>query len=227
MAKTLPLFWFVSSFSSHFLFQNYEAVFNQHTPPQFQFQFQPSFFPFTLNSISIPNSIPSMGLQNQLTDVSSDSLPVFLLTVIANGVCYLRSLVYTFLHSLGIISRYRSDDVDDAILFDAVGSGLAGLILLADQLNLNRIFSYTYSLRSEGPDPAASECVVCLNRLTDGEQVRKLACQHVFHKECFDGWLDHLNFNCPLCRSPLISDERVEMTRRRMTDDVMDWFSFR
>ncbi|XP_024991834.1 E3 ubiquitin-protein ligase RHA2A [Cynara cardunculus var. scolymus] len=167
-----------------------------------------------------------MGLQNQLTDVSSDSIPVFVLAIIANGVCYLRSLVFTFLHSLGI-SRYRSDDVDDAMLFDAVGSGLAGLILLADQLNLNRIFSYNYSLRAEGPDPAASECVVCLNRLTDGEQVRKLACQHVFHKECFDGWLDHLNFNCPLCRSPLVSDERVAMTRRRMTDDVMDWFSLR
>ncbi|CAH1431360.1 unnamed protein product [Lactuca virosa] len=164
---------------------------------------------------------------NQLTDVSSDSLPIFLLAVIANGVCYIRSLVFTFLHSLGI-SRYRSDEVDDAMLFDAVGSGLAGLILLADQLNLNHVFSYKYSLCSDPrPDPASSECVVCLNRLTDGEQVRKLDCHHVFHKECFDGWLDHLNFNCPLCRSPLVSDERVAITRRRVTDDVVDWFSFR
>ncbi|KAI3785750.1 hypothetical protein L1987_44875 [Smallanthus sonchifolius] len=167
-----------------------------------------------------------MGLHNHLTDVSSESLPIFLLATIANGVCYLRSLLFTFLHSLGI-SPYRSDEVDDAMLFDAVGSGLAGLILLADQLNLNRVFSYKYSLCAEGPDPVNSECVVCLNSLADGEQVRKLACRHVFHKECFDGCLDHLNFKCPLCRSPLVSDERVALTRRRMTDDVMDWFSFR
>ncbi|KAI3726943.1 hypothetical protein L1987_66750 [Smallanthus sonchifolius] len=167
-----------------------------------------------------------MGLDNHLTDVSSDSLPIFLLATIANAVCYLRSLLFTFLHSLGI-SLYRSDEVDDAMLFGAVGSGLAGLILLADQLNLNRLFSYKYSLCAEGLDPVNSECVVCLNNLADGEQVRKLDCRHVFHKECFDGWLDQLNFKCPLCMSPLVSDERVVFTRRRMTDDVMDWFSFR
>ncbi|KAL8230648.1 hypothetical protein R6Q57_000426 [Mikania cordata] len=164
-----------------------------------------------------------MGLHNQLTDFSSDSLPIFFLAVIADGVCYLRSLIFTVLHSLGI-SRCRSDEVNDAVLFDAVGSGLAGLILLADQLNLNRVFSYKYSFCA---DPVNSECVVCLNRFADGEQVRKLPCRHVFHKECFERWLDCLKLRCPLCRSPLVSDERVVTTRRRMAGDVMDWFAFR
>ncbi|KAK9066510.1 hypothetical protein SSX86_013833 [Deinandra increscens subsp. villosa] len=166
-----------------------------------------------------------MGLQNHLSDVSSDSLPIFLLATVAEAVCYLRSLIFTCLHSFGI-SRHRSDeaDADAAMLFDAVGSGLAGLILLADQLNLNRVFSYKFSLCS---DPVNSECVVCLNSFADGEHVRKLPCRHVFHKECFDGWLDHLNFQCPLCRSPLVTEERVAVTRRRVADDVMDWFSFR
>nr|XP_043612667.1 E3 ubiquitin-protein ligase RHA2A-like [Erigeron canadensis] len=172
-----------------------------------------------------------MGLQNQLTDISSDSVPVFLLAVIANGVSYLRSLLYTFLHTLGIISRHQSDHdvMDDSLFFDAVGSGLAGLILLADQLNLNNVISYKYQTTSDlvANNHNFTECVVCLNTLTNGEQVRKLDCHHVFHKECFDGWLDHLNFNCPLCRSPLVSDERVAITRRRLADDVMDWFSLR
>ncbi|KAD2804245.1 hypothetical protein E3N88_37622 [Mikania micrantha] len=104
-----------------------------------------------------------MGLNNQLTDVSSDSLPVFFLAIIANGVCYLRKLISTVLRSVGI-SQCRSDEADDLMLFDA---------------------------------------------------------------ECFDGWLDYFNFKCPICRAPVVSDERVVMTRRRLTDDVMDWFSFR
>ncbi|KAD0410220.1 hypothetical protein E3N88_44305 [Mikania micrantha] len=167
-----------------------------------------------------------MGLNNQLTDVSSDSLPIFFLAIIANAVCYLRKLISTVLRSVGI-SQCRSDEADDLMLFDAVGSGLAGLIILTEQLKLNRVFSYEHRLFADDPDPVNSNCVVCLNCFKDGEQVRKLACQHVFHKECFDGWLDYFNFKCPICRSPVVSDERVVMTRRRLTDDVMDWFSFR
>ncbi|KAM0033110.1 putative transcription factor C2H2 family [Helianthus debilis subsp. tardiflorus] len=170
-----------------------------------------------------------MGLNNQLTEFSSDSLPIFLLAVIANGVSYLRSLLFTFLHSLGAVSPPypSSEDLNDTVLFEAVGSGLAGLILLADQLNLNRVFSYKYSLSDCQNPPVTSDCVVCLNGFADGDHVRKLDCRHVFHKECFDGWLDQLNFKCPLCRSPLVTDERVVMTRRRLADNVMDWFAYR
>lgn len=150
-----------------------------------------------------------MGLQNQLNNVSSESIPILLVALIANCVCYLRSLLFTILHSLGL-SRFDPDDqVVNHNLIDGVGSGLAGLIVLAEQLNLNRVFSYPYSDR--GDIPSGSDCVVCLNRLSNGEHVRKLACRHVFHKECFDGWLDHLNFNCPLCRVPLVSGERARV----------------
>ncbi|MFS7899486.1 putative transcription factor C2H2 family [Helianthus anomalus] len=148
-----------------------------------------------------------MGLQNHLTDVSSDSLPLLLLATIATAISYLRSLIFTFLG----ISPYPSDD--------------AMLLTLSHHLNLNRLLSYKHA-----PDPVDSDCVVCLNRLTTGEHVRKLPCHHVFHKECFDGWLHHLNFNCPLCRSPVVFDERVVVTRRRQwwfVNDVIGWFDFR
>lgn len=138
-----------------------------------------------------------MGLQNQLSDVPSDSIPILLIALIANCVCYLRSRLFTILRPLGLLSP----DHQNLNLLDAVGSGLSGLVLLAEHLNLNRAFSYPYSDRADGP--AGRDCVVCLNRFGNGEHVRKLACRHVFHKECFDGWLDHLNFNCPLCRAPV------------------------
>lgn len=166
-----------------------------------------------------------MGLQNQLNDVSSESIPILLVAFIANCVRYIRSLLFTILHSVGL-SKFNHDEmVDDNIVLDAPGSGLAGLIVLAEQLNLNRVFSYPCKRLDEGD--AGSDCVVCLSRLSHGDHVRSLACRHVFHKECFDRWLDHLNFNCPLCRSPVVSDESVSITERRVTNDLLTWFSFR
>lgn len=167
-----------------------------------------------------------MGLQSQLSDVSSESIPILVVAIIANCVSYLRSILFNLLQSVGI-SRLNSDQIDGGIL-DAVGSGLAGLIVLAEQLNLNLGLSYKYdTLREDGGCGSGTDCVVCLNRLSNGDQVRKLACGHVFHKECFDGWLDHLNFNCPLCRLPLVTEERVQLTEKRVSGDILTWFSLR
>lgn len=136
-----------------------------------------------------------MGLQNQMNDVSSDSFPILILLLIANGVGYLRSILLAILHSLNL-----SHD-------DSPQGGSSGL---AEQLSLNKMFSYAYNSRTTLDGAGGADCVVCLSRLRNGDCVRRLACRHVFHKRCFDGWLDHLNFNCPLCRSSLVGDgERV------------------
>lgn len=142
-----------------------------------------------------------MGLQNQMNDVSSDSFPILILLLIANGVGYLRSILFAILRSLNLFHD------DSSSSSQAVSSGLA---VLAEQLNFNKRFSYKYNKSTILDGAGGSDCVVCLSRLKNGDYVRRLACKHVFHKECFDGWLDHLNFNCPLCRSSLVgSGERV------------------
>ncbi|KAK4373328.1 hypothetical protein RND71_008712 [Anisodus tanguticus] len=161
-----------------------------------------------------------MGLQNQLTDVSTESIPILLVTLLANCLANLRSIIFTFLQFIGLSTSQLDPIQIEDTLYVAVGSGLTGLVMLAEQLNLNRVFSYTFD--DQGDEAAGSSCVVCLNRLGDGEHVRKLDCRHVFHKECFDGWLDTFNFNCPICRSPLVSDERVGITHRRVVWDVLD-----
>ncbi|XP_041012799.1 E3 ubiquitin-protein ligase RHA2A [Juglans microcarpa x Juglans regia] len=167
-----------------------------------------------------------MGLQSQLNDVSSDSIPLLLLALFAKCVSYLRSVVSGLFHSLGL-SRFNPDSAVDDGFVAAVGSGLAGLIVLADQLNLNRVFSYEYLDSEESDLVGRPDCVVCLSALRDGDQVRRLACLHVFHKECFDGWLNHLKFTCPICRSPQVCDERVSLTDRRVGGDLLAWFSVR
>ncbi|CAK9172361.1 unnamed protein product [Ilex paraguariensis] len=163
-----------------------------------------------------------MGLENNLTDVSSESIPIMVVALIGTYVGYLRTLLFTLFQILGL-SRLDPEGIDEG-LFDAVGSGLAGLIVLSEQLNLNRVFSYRFGGED---DRTGSDCVVCLNQLGEGDHVRKLACRHVFHKKCLDGWLDQLKFSCPLCRSSLVSEECVSFTQKRVSDDVLTWFSMR
>ncbi|KAH6822472.1 hypothetical protein C2S53_007799 [Perilla frutescens var. hirtella] len=163
-----------------------------------------------------------MGLQNQLSDASSESVIVLMAMLIGKSVSYLNSLILTILHHLGLLAPPFDAEHDRHFvnaLNDVVGSGLASLIVLCDQLSINRGCSYPN--RSDDLD---MDCVVCLNRLARGDHVRRLACRHVFHKDCLDGWLQHLNFNCPLCRSPLPSDDQVDCTQRRVAGDLLAWF---
>ncbi|XP_057961704.1 E3 ubiquitin-protein ligase RHA2A [Malania oleifera] len=165
-----------------------------------------------------------MGLHTQLTDVPTDSILLLMVALLGMGMRYLRSLLSDLLETVGL-SRFVADEVDEG-LFGPVGSGLTSLIVLAEQLNFNRVVSFRYGGDGD-PGGVGGDCVVCMCALRDGEQVRRLACRHVFHKECFDGWLDHLNFNCPLCRSPIVSEERVAAAERRVTGDIRRWFPLR
>ncbi|XP_051146225.1 E3 ubiquitin-protein ligase RHA2A-like [Andrographis paniculata] len=165
-----------------------------------------------------------MGLQNQFSDVSSESVVIITAVLLAKAVRNLRSLLLQafrrlFFHRCPNFN-YSYDVAESPYDVVAAGRGLAGVVLLCEQLNLNRACSYP-NRTGAGPEAV---CVVCLNRMGDGEYVRKLACCHVFHKDCFEGWLERLKFDCPLCRAPLVSDERVDRTRRRVAGDLLAWF---
>ncbi|KAJ8631149.1 hypothetical protein MRB53_024472 [Persea americana] len=159
-----------------------------------------------------------MGLCSDLNDVSSDSIPLLLIALFANCICYLKSLLFCLLQSVGLSRFGGAAGVVLGVgpFGSSVGSGLAGLVLLAEQLNVHRVFTFT------GSD-VGSDCVVCLSGLREGEQVRMLACRHVFHRECLDGWFDHQNLNCPLCRAPLVAEERVAEMGRRVGGDLVTW----
>ncbi|KAH7840455.1 hypothetical protein Vadar_017220 [Vaccinium darrowii] len=167
-----------------------------------------------------------MGLQGQVTDCSTESLPILLVAILANCFTYLRSVLDTALRSMGL----SQIEPEEGLLLDGVASELAGFIILGEQKNANRIFSYEYGVDCCGESPAeaaGSDCVVCLSKLREGEMVRRLRCRHVFHKGCFDGWLDQLQFSCPLCRFPLVSDRHVGLTERRVCFDLTSFFSSR
>ncbi|XP_054797305.1 E3 ubiquitin-protein ligase At1g12760-like isoform X2 [Prosopis cineraria] len=42
-------------------------------------------------------------------------------------------------------------------------------------------------------------CCICLTMYEDNDELRELACSHLFHKDCVDKWLK-INALCPLCK---------------------------
>lgn len=49
-------------------------------------------------------------------------------------------------------------------------------------------------------------CTICLAEYQDEELMRKLPCDHAYHSECIDKWLNRVN-HCPLCRKEAVGRE--------------------
>jgi hypothetical protein len=51
-------------------------------------------------------------------------------------------------------------------------------------------------------DSAPPECAICLTALEPGDECRRLACSHMYHRACADPWLRRVAV-CPLCKAPV------------------------
>lgn len=56
-----------------------------------------------------------------------------------------------------------------------------------------------YKTTTQPKDSERADCTICLEEIHPGDQVMKLACQHVFHPQCIIAWLQRTN-HCPTCR---------------------------
>lgn len=43
-------------------------------------------------------------------------------------------------------------------------------------------------------------CAICLEEFETGQEVRLLACSHIYHRHCIDPWLQSSSNCCPLCK---------------------------
>ncbi|GAV80229.1 zf-RING_2 domain-containing protein [Cephalotus follicularis] len=53
------------------------------------------------------------------------------------------------------------------------------------------------------------ECAVCLCEIEEGEEIRELICNHLFHRLCLDTWAKYKHAQCPLCRDYLVPFEAI------------------
>lgn len=99
----------------------------------------------------------------------------------------------------------------------------AQYLKLIEDKNPATCFEKKLRLRSPAmatvPEHTVLECRVCLSEFEDGEKIRKLQCDHVFHKDCLDTWLQQYCATCPLCRTKVLPDD-VVASYRRMRNQV-------
>ena len=46
-------------------------------------------------------------------------------------------------------------------------------------------------------------CTICLEEFKFDEELKKLKCNHIFHKDCLKPWLDNKK-KCPICRADIV-----------------------
>ncbi|XP_044962141.1 probable E3 ubiquitin-protein ligase ATL44 [Hordeum vulgare subsp. vulgare] len=63
----------------------------------------------------------------------------------------------------------------------------------------------SFAAAAASPQPAATECAICLAEFAEGEGVRVLPrCGHAFHALCIDAWL-RTCATCPSCRASIVA----------------------
>jgi len=63
-------------------------------------------------------------------------------------------------------------------------------------------------------------CTVCQEDLVDGERVRVIQkCQHMYHQECIDPWLQEKG-ECPLCRASVLPQYTFSQSLIRLYDVI-------
>lgn len=53
------------------------------------------------------------------------------------------------------------------------------------------------------------ECSVCLCKIEEGDEIRVLRCQHMYHRHCLDKWVAFKNHTCPICRESIRAEREI------------------
>jgi len=108
----------------------------------------------------------------------------------------------TILVILAHVLRIRNGEEGD--LFGGGKKGATKEVI--DALPLHRYETPVVS-EAEGGE-ASSECAICIDDFTVGDELRRLPCGHSFHRACVDKWL-MIDKTCPLCKRDVTGLEDV------------------
>ena len=71
---------------------------------------------------------------------------------------------------------------------------------VTDNASINPIDNLQTLIITNNNDILDDVCSICLEEFKYDEELKKLKCDHIFHKDCLEPWLTNNN-KCPICRA--------------------------
>ncbi|XP_050941538.1 probable E3 ubiquitin-protein ligase XERICO isoform X1 [Cucumis melo] len=148
-----------------------------------------------------------MGLSS-LPAPSEGVLNVILVNT-ALSISLFKCIVRLILHMVGIRLSWPSSVVPSTDSFES--SSELGDPIFGSSWNYLDMFRNRYPRirfdKVQSSERREHDCSVCLTQFEPESVINHLSCGHLFHTECLEKWLDYWNITCPLCRTPLMSEE--------------------
>lgn len=143
-------------------------------------------------------------------------------TVTLNAILYVLGIILTLYDSLILYLIIRKK-IDNTIILKVYlvlqFATVLGICILLQTISpwyspINIIFlihfslsvskCYTYKvniLNYELSTSTRDTCSICLQEVQPGQFYSKLPCNHEFHYDCIQSWLNEARMTCPLCRN--------------------------
>jgi hypothetical protein len=97
----------------------------------------------------------------------------------------------------------------------------AGIFNLPEPVTINpsnEVLAHASELLTATADHSGVQCMVCLEHLQTGQELRKLRfCRHLFHRSCIDTWFER-TVRCPICRHDVRDDLPVDQNNTQEED---------
>ncbi|KAK3245250.1 hypothetical protein CYMTET_45174, partial [Cymbomonas tetramitiformis] len=93
-------------------------------------------------------------------------------------------------------------------LGDAVGTQSRGVDTAVMSALPEVSFHLTPRRAACGDDCQMDKCVICQLEFEDGERLNQLPCEHCYHKDCIQQWLQ-LNKQCPICSKEVLYNTKA------------------
>ena len=65
-------------------------------------------------------------------------------------------------------------------------------------------------------------CPICLMDVEKDNEYYEIKCNHIFHKECLEKWLEKYNYICPVCRTELGNSKAHIETEEQLVSSNSD-----
>lgn len=80
---------------------------------------------------------------------------------------------------------------------------------LTEQMIKDHLSNHTDEFIYSSNSTRETKCIICYEDFDKGTTIRRLRCEHCFHRHCVDHWFTTSQLRCPMCRANVVLDHSV------------------